>query len=176
MTAATVPDVVPLPNRRATRLLARALARSVAAGDLILLDGQLGAGKTFLVRALARALGLPTSVRVMSPTFPLIRELPTEPPIAHADLYRLESTDEARELGLWERRDEGAVLIVEWGLKHRAVLGPDALDIGIELSPRRARLGSDGPRSRQLLAAVRGALSAPRPPSRRSPRDQGESG
>ncbi len=79
----------PLPTRKATKRLGQALARALAPGDVVVLSGALGAGKTFLVRALCRALGLDESVRVVSPTFTLIRELPTVPAIAHADLYRL---------------------------------------------------------------------------------------
>jgi tRNA threonylcarbamoyl adenosine modification protein YjeE len=143
-----------LPTRRATKRLARALARALAPGDAVILSGALGAGKTFLVRALCRALGLDEGVRVVSPTFTLIRELPTMPPIAHADLYRLARPEDAHELGLSELRERGMVLVVEWGEPHAEALGPDRLLLAIELGPRRARLIANGPRSEALRAQV----------------------
>jgi tRNA threonylcarbamoyl adenosine modification protein YjeE len=152
------PGPLPLPTRRSTQHLARALARALQPGDAVILSGALGAGKTFLVRALCRALGLPTSERVVSPTFTLIRELATTPPVAHADLYRLAGPDETRELGLLELRERGMVLLVEWGEGHAEALGPDRLTLRLELGPRRATLSADGARSEALRAAVLQAL------------------
>lgn len=153
---------LPLPTRRATKRLARALASALAPGDAVILSGGLGAGKTFLVRALCRALGLPERERVVSPTFTLVRELPTQPPIAHADLYRLTGEADVYELGLRELREEGRVLLVEWGEAHAEALGPDRLLLRIELGPRRAALRPNGPRSELLR---RGVLAAWAPES-----------
>lgn len=149
-----------LPTRRATKRLARALASAIAPGDAVILTGALGAGKTFLVRALCRALGLEESVRVVSPTFTLIRELATQPPIAHADLYRLTSTEEAKQLGLLELRDRGRVLIVEWGERHAEAIGPDCLVLSISLDPRRAGLTASGARSSALRDQVAASFEA----------------
>lgn len=152
-----------LPTRRATKRLARALAAAIAPGDAVILTGALGAGKTFLVRALCRALGLDPDVRVVSPTFTLIRELSTVPPLAHADLYRLTSTEEARQLGLLELRDRGKVLIVEWGERHLAAIGPDHLILSISLGPRRAALTASGVRSSTLRDQVAASFQASAP-------------
>lgn len=149
-----------LPTRRATKRLARALASAIAPGDAVILAGALGAGKTFLVRALCRALGLDVNVRVVSPTFTLIRELPTVPPIAHADIYRLTSTEEAKQLGLLELRDRGRVLIVEWGERHVEAIGPDSLVLSISLAPRRATLTASGARSSALRDQVIASFEA----------------
>lgn len=154
------PHDLALPTRRATRQLGRALARALQPGDAVILSGALGAGKTFLVRAICRAMGLDAGVRVVSPTFTLIRELDTLPRVAHADLYRLASTEEAHELGLAELRERGLVLLVEWGEAHAAALGPDLLRLIIELGPRRVRLGASGPRSEALRQALVAALAA----------------
>ncbi|MCU0680808.1 MAG: tRNA (adenosine(37)-N6)-threonylcarbamoyltransferase complex ATPase subunit type 1 TsaE, partial [Polyangiaceae bacterium] len=108
------PEVTPtleLSARRDTLRLARRLAAASAPGDLIVLEGPLGAGKTFLARALCRALGVSREVRVASPTFALVHEYEARLPVAHADLYRLESAESVRELGLREARDRGALLV-----------------------------------------------------------------
>ena len=136
--------VIPLPNRRATKLLARAIARSLSPGDLLVLTGALGAGKTFLVRAVCRALGLPAAVRVTSPTFTLATEYQTVPPIVHADLYRLETPKDVSTLGLLEQREEGRALFVEWGGPYIELLGGDALLVELDVSPRAATIRATG--------------------------------
>ncbi len=145
----------PLPNKQATQRLAADVAPLLAAGDLLLLDGPLGAGKTFFARALARSLGLGADARVTSPTFTLVHEYETEPKLVHADLYRL-SDDERGvfELGLLAERDEGALLVVEWGLAFERLLGGDALVVTLAREPRKAAISATGARSRQLLEAL----------------------
>jgi tRNA threonylcarbamoyladenosine biosynthesis protein TsaE len=142
-----------LANRRATKLLARAVAREATPGDLFVLSGPLGAGKTFLVRGVCRALGLPPSVRVTSPTFTLAHEYETVPPLVHADLYRLEppseggNTEDDTLMDLAEQRDGGRVLFVEWGAPFVEALGGDAVVIELDVSPRTAHITATGPRS-----------------------------
>jgi tRNA threonylcarbamoyl adenosine modification protein YjeE len=145
--------LVELPTRRATVRLAARIAPALARGDLVVLSGALGAGKTFLVRAICRALGLPERVRVTSPTFTLVHEYATEPPIVHADLYRLSRPEEVRELGLDATRDTAAVL-VEWGEPYLGLLGGDGLCLRLELGPRRAILVATGPRSANMLQSI----------------------
>jgi tRNA threonylcarbamoyladenosine biosynthesis protein TsaE len=146
---------LPLVSRRSTLHLARDLARCVCRGDLVILSGELGAGKTFLVRGLCRALGLPQRVRVTSPTFTLVHELDTVPPLLHVDLYRLSTSREVLELGLLEQRDTGRILIVEWGEGWLSELGGDALIIALSVHPRAARLSCCGTRSSKMLAQLR---------------------
>lgn len=136
-----------LSNRRDTRRLARALAKVILPGDLLILDGQLGSGKTFFVRALCRALGLPERIRVTSPTFSLVHEIDTKPRISHADLYRLSTRRDVSGLGLLERRDEGELVIAEWGKPYVDELGGDALILEFLADPRRVRLHETGSRS-----------------------------
>lgn len=146
-----------LGSRRATTRLGVRIAATLAPGDLVLLAGDLGAGKTFLARVIARALGVPTEIAIASPTFTLVQEYETARGVLlHADLYRLRDDDrrktelEIRRLGLAERRAEGAMLLVEWGEGYEGALGGD-LGLLVSLtheegsSTRRARI--TGPRA-----------------------------
>jgi len=141
-----------LTSRRDTLALGRRIARELRPGDLVVLSGPLGSGKTFLARAVCRALGLPPSIRVPSPTFTLVHEHPTDPPVSHADLYRLETPAEVRALGLDAQRDDGRVLVVEWGAPYIELLGGDALVVELSLDPRAASITATGERSRAILA------------------------
>lgn len=152
-------DAVPLPTRRATVHLAERLAPALGPGDLVVLEGDLGAGKTFFARALCRALGVPTTIPVTSPTFTLIHEYDTRLTVRHADLYRLHGPDELGPLGLREQRAEGALLLVEWGTPYIEALGGDALVLSLRLSPtgeRAAHPRGTGPRG-HVLARIAAA-------------------
>ena len=147
-----------LPSRRATIRLARRLAPLLRASDFVVLSGDLGTGKTFFVRALCRALGVPSAVEVTSPTFTLVHEIAGRLPIVHADAYRLEDEGELLALGLREARSEGGLLLLEWGAPYIDVLGGDALVISFEHaaspSKRRVTLSARGARGAELLAEL----------------------
>lgn len=116
----------------ATESLAAAVARLCRGGDVIVLSGPMGAGKTAFVRGFAAGLGVTPDEHVTSPTFTLVHEYVSgRIPVHHADLYRLGSTGEIADLGLVERADMGAVVIVEWGEAADAMLG-DRLIVGLE--------------------------------------------
>lgn len=97
-----------LPDEAATRALGAELAVKLSAGDIVLLIGELGAGKTTLVRGLLEGLKHVGVVR--SPTFNLVQTFDTAPPVMHADLYRVSST---RDIGLEEYFDTH-VCLIEW--------------------------------------------------------------
>ena len=102
------------------------LGRRLRSGDLVLLKGELGAGKTTFVRGVARGCG--SAAPVASPTFQLVRIYPGRLQLAHVDLYRLEKGDELHDLGLDELLEVGAV-VVEWGDR---LAGADGAMISIE--------------------------------------------
>ena len=142
-------QTIQLPTRRATTQLGRWLGRAARAGDLIILSGDLGAGKTFAARAMARQMGVDRHVRVTSPTFTLVHEFSTTPRLVHADLYRISSATEVDQLLLREARADGAVLVVEWGEPYVHELGGDALVVRLTMAQahRIAILGYTGPDS-----------------------------
>jgi tRNA threonylcarbamoyladenosine biosynthesis protein TsaE len=155
---------VPLPTRRSTIRLARRLAAALERSDLVVLSGDLGAGKTFFVRALCRALGVSPQIPVTSPTFTLVHEHEGRVPIRHADAYRLRDAAELAALGLREERAEGAALLVEWGEPHLDALGGDGLVLEIALGPGGARVAKITPTGPRSLALARAC--EPAPPSR----------
>jgi tRNA threonylcarbamoyladenosine biosynthesis protein TsaE len=109
----------PLADLNATAALAKLIAGALQPGDAVALEGDLGAGKTALARAILRALGVTEAIP--SPTFTLVQEYPTARfPVRHFDLYRIENASELNELALDEALSEGAALI-EWPDRMRAL-------------------------------------------------------
>lgn len=124
----------------ATERLAQRMARCLRGGEVISLEGDLGAGKTFFTRALARALGVEGNVA--SPTFVLQRiyTIPTGPvrSIFHYDVYRLEHYEELADLGFEELPEDG-VALVEWGGKFMTALPAPTIRIFMEVTGDEAR-------------------------------------
>lgn len=128
-----------IADETAMLALGAALAGAIAPGDVIALQGGLGAGKTTLARGLLGALGL--DEEAPSPTFAIVQ--PYEPPevrlpLAHVDLYRLEGPEDAAELGLDEYLRDGA-LVIEWPERLGAALWPHALHLLLEPGKDRGR-------------------------------------
>jgi tRNA threonylcarbamoyladenosine biosynthesis protein TsaE len=117
-----------------TRGVGRALGSVLAAGDLVLLAGELGAGKTQLAKGIADALGVGDPV--VSPTFTLAREYTGRVRMLHVDVYRLDRAQELLDLGLEEEGDD-AVTVIEWGDVAAAHLPHERLEVRLE------RMGSD---------------------------------
>lgn len=95
-----------------TEAVGCAFGKTLAAGALVALRGELGAGKTAFARGVAQGLGI--TARVTSPTFALVNEYPGKPPLFHFDLYRLAGADELYDLGLDEYLARGGVCLMEW--------------------------------------------------------------
>jgi len=125
-----------------TRALGAALARGLRPGDVVLLEGDLGSGKTTLAQGIGAGLGV--ADQVTSPTFTLVRSYPCAVPTAsndtsvdaststiatflHADLYRLDRLGEVVDLAIGELVEDDAVAVVEWGEAAEPVLGEGAI-------------------------------------------------
>lgn len=122
-----------------TRALGRRLAALVAAGDLIVLAGPLGAGKTTFVQGLAEGMGV--RGRVTSPTFVISHIHRGTPDLVHVDAYRLDTLEDVESLDL-EASLEDSVTVIEWGRGKTDGLSDDRLEVDIE-RPRGSRLGDD---------------------------------
>jgi tRNA threonylcarbamoyladenosine biosynthesis protein TsaE len=121
-----------LSNEEETAAAGAALARMARAGDVIMLSGPLGVGKTALARGFLAALG--HEGEVPSPSFAIVQPYEDiDPPVWHVDLYRIEDASEIEELGLDSAAD--AVLVVEWPERAGADLWPEALSLSLEFGP-----------------------------------------
>jgi tRNA threonylcarbamoyladenosine biosynthesis protein TsaE len=113
-----------------TRALAAELAPVFQPGDLIVLAGQLGAGKTAFVQGLGRGLGV--TEPITSPAFVLVRSYPGRLTLTHLDVYRLDQMQELIDLGIGELLDEGGVSAIEWGDVVVPALPADLLEVRLE--------------------------------------------
>ncbi len=139
-----------------TQDFGKRLGNLALSGDVILLVGKLGAGKTCLTQGIAR--GLDIDDYTASPSFVLVRELYGRLPLYHIDLYRLENLTEIGELGLDEYFYGKGVSVVEWADRALELLPPDNLLIEMEYladNERRLRLKASGKRYRQMLEQLK---------------------
>lgn len=120
-------------------LLGVRIGERLAAGDILALWGELGAGKTFLARAIARGLGVPASIPITSPTFTFINEYTGRLHLYHLDLYRLGDPDELDTLPWREAIYGGGVSIIEWPDRLGANLPPERIDIHLEITGEESR-------------------------------------
>jgi len=152
-----------LPSPFHTDRVGRAIGAALQGGETLALYGPLGAGKTALVRGIAAGLGAP-STAVSSPTFVLIHEYRGRLPLAHIDLYRLNSVREIESIGLGEYLFGSMVVAIEWADKGHAILPPDRLEIELRhhtVQSRSIRLTATGPLSAALLASTRRSHARP---------------
>lgn len=142
-----------------TRAFAARLAGLLDSGDVLLLNGDLGAGKTTFAQGLAVGLGIP--IHVTSPTFTLIQQYHGgRLPLYHFDLYRLSRPDDVFDLGFFDYLDLGGVVVVEWPERLGAFAPAERLNI--QLTPdgdetRRLTLTAHGRRYADLLKNLEAA-------------------
>ncbi len=130
--------------------LGRRIAARLPARAVVLLIGNLGAGKTTLAKGIVAGLGAASPEDVTSPTFTLIHEY--SPRVYHIDLYRLDTAGQVAALGLEEIFDRDAVVLIEWGERFPQLLPRRRVEIRLRAAPREAReielsFRSEGPDS-----------------------------
>lgn len=143
-----------------TRKIGMKLGELAAPGDVILLVGSLGAGKTCLTQGIARGLGI--HEYTASPSFVLVREYKGKLPLYHIDLYRLDRVEEVAQLGLDDYLYSNGVSVVEWADKGLSVLPEEHLLIKMQIiSPLKRKLSfmPEGTRYLKMLSKLK---SAPR--------------
>lgn len=160
------PLVLELPDPAATRRLGQALGEALAPGLVVALLGDLGAGKTALVKAAVAAQGAVAEDDVVSPTFVLAVEYPGRTPTLHVDAYRLEGELAFEGLGFGPLERCGRAVLVEWAERVTGALPADRLEVQLEHQDpgRRATLRALGPATALRLLALRRALVTSGPP------------
>lgn len=143
--------VIETARASATRAAGEALGRLVSAGDVIVLTGDLGAGKTVLAKGVADGLGV--AEEVTSPTFNILLLHRGRLELAHFDLYRLERESQLDDIDFWGVLESGAVSLIEWGDRFPRALPPDVLTVALRIS---------GDESRVITVASSGPLSEAR--------------
>ncbi|MCG2588408.1 tRNA (adenosine(37)-N6)-threonylcarbamoyltransferase complex ATPase subunit type 1 TsaE [Rhodohalobacter sulfatireducens] len=118
--------------------IAKEFAKTVKPGDVICLDGNLGAGKTQFVKGFVQGLGLSSDI-VSSPTFTIINEYEGELPVYHFDCYRLEHVQEALEIGAEEYLYGDGVCVIEWPDRITDLLPPSAKHVTFSITGKKKR-------------------------------------
>jgi tRNA threonylcarbamoyladenosine biosynthesis protein TsaE len=123
-----------------TIALGELIAAELPQRAVVMLIGELGAGKTTLAKGIVRGLGAAELDQVSSPTFTIVHEYGVERKVYHIDLYRLETEREVVALGFEEILDREAVVLIEWGERFPALLPAERLEIRIEAEEDDARV------------------------------------
>lgn len=113
-----------------TEAFAEEFAKELKPGDVLAFFGEMGAGKTAFTRGLAKGLGI--KARVSSPTFAIVNDYGGNPPLAHFDMYRIESWDDLYSTGFFDYLDQGYISAVEWSENIENALPENAIRITIE--------------------------------------------
>ncbi len=112
-----------------TEAIGALLGKNLSAGTVLAYVGDLGMGKTAFTRGIAKGVGF--TGRVTSPTFTIVNEYLSSPPLYHFDLYRLEGSDELFDIGWEDYLDRDGICIVEWSERAPEALPPDTLWVRI---------------------------------------------
>jgi tRNA threonylcarbamoyladenosine biosynthesis protein TsaE len=147
------------PSPAATERLGRRLGKLLRDGDLVLLSGELGAGKTRFVKGLAAGFGAARADEVVSPTFLRVEQYGKAPRLLrHIDAYRMAGAADLEQLGLSDLLGPGGATAVEWPERVEEALPEDGLLLRFEHrgpKARRISISARGPRGRALLKALR---------------------
>jgi len=142
-----------------TQALGRWLGEVMGGGELVLMEGDLGAGKTCMTQGIAWGLGVNEYAR--SPTFVLVSEYEGRHTLFHADLYRVDDPLEAEDLGLDETYGNGGVCVVEWAEKAESIFPDEHIKVVFSVTGPEERvvtLSAGGDKHKALLGKLRGAI------------------
>ncbi len=146
-----------------TIALGERLGAALEPGDVLVLTGDLGAGKTQLTKGIAAGMGITDDVT--SPTFNILMVYEgAAMPLYHFDLYRLDDPDQLEDIGFYEMLEGDGACVIEWGEQFTEQIGPERLDVYLtrldaqaapgEEPPREVRLVPHGPRAKELAASL----------------------
>ena len=155
-TTTTASIELSLSSSSETEAVGKAIGGALLGGEAITFFGDLGAGKTTMIRGIAEGLGI-SPASVSSPTFILVHEYHGRLPLIHIDFYRLKNHIEAESIGLEDYLTEPAVAAIEWADRFPELLPDDRLEVYLShrsLSRRTACLTAQGPRSLYLLNRI----------------------
>lgn len=146
-----------LSSPEETESFGYAIGKLLRGGEVLALIGELGTGKTALVRGIVAGLGTPAA-SVTSPTYLIVHEYQGRLPLIHMDLYRLQRPEEAESIGLADYLTDDAVVAIEWADRVPQLLPEDRLEVRFAhrtRTTREARVEARGSRSRSLLAQIK---------------------
>ena len=151
-------------SQEETIALGECLGALLHVGDVLVLTGDLGAGKTQLTKGIAAGMGVEDDVT--SPTFNILMVYEgAEMPLYHFDLYRLDDPDQLEDIGLYEMLDGDGACVIEWGEQFSDEIGPERPDVYLtrlgsqaavgEEPPREVRFVAHGERAEEIAAALK---------------------
>lgn len=120
-------------NTESTSSFGTALGRFMLKGQVVALSGELGAGKTTLIKAICKGAGIPDDIVVSSPSYTLVNEYDGKIPVYHFDFYRLEGAKDIHELGYDEYLDGDGISLVEWADIAPEIIPPEHLELKIDI-------------------------------------------
>lgn len=126
-------------------------------GDVVALVGELGSGKTWFTKGVARGLGVSPNTVITSPSFALVNDYPGRATLFHMDIYRLESLSELLSAGIEEYLHSGGVAVLEWADRWPEILPDEALEVELTIvndHSRKITLSGRHPRSSSLVQAM----------------------
>ncbi|MBW1972459.1 MAG: tRNA (adenosine(37)-N6)-threonylcarbamoyltransferase complex ATPase subunit type 1 TsaE [Deltaproteobacteria bacterium] len=134
------PDILLSKSPNDTIILGKIIAKNLKRGDLVALLGELGAGKTCLVKGIALGLGVPEDHLVVSPTFTIINEYNGKIPLFHFDLYRLDTISDMESIGYEDYFYGDGITCIEWADRIKEVLPDKYLKIEMEWKEENERI------------------------------------
>lgn len=153
---------IDIPSLAASGKFGKHLGRLLVPGDIVLLYGDLGAGKTTMTQSMADGLDVPESYYVTSPSFALMHEYPGRCPLYHIDCYRLSGEDDIEGAGLLEYLEtRTGVCVVEWPERLGSLTPETALEIHIQVlqnEQRRLILAAHGPDWKQRIGRIKNVM------------------